>query len=172
MLRVPETDSRWIAVQVKRNAYRLAETGLERQSFGVFSPKSIRMARRYGRIVEERRLLFPGYLFVAINPERPAWRSILNTQGVSRIVYGTGGQPARVPADLIDGLQSRCDSTGLLLPPREVQPGDRLVVSRGAFSNLVAVVERIDEERRVWVLLQILGGVREVEMSLDDLQLA
>lgn len=160
----------WCAVQLKRNAFRQAEAALLRQSLKVFCPKLARTVRRYGKLVPEIAPLFPGYLFVAVDPARPVWRSVASTQGVSRLILGTGGRPVPVPDALVQGLRARCDEDGLLLPPETVMPGDRVRIASGAFADLVATVERIDEQRRVWVLLEILGGLREVQVDLRELQ--
>lgn len=160
----------WCAVQLKRNAFRQAEAALMRQSLRVFCPKLVRTVRRYGKLTPDVAPLFAGYLFVAIDPVRPVWRSVASTQGVSRLIVGTGGRPVPVPDALIRGLQARCDADGVLLPPDTLSPGDRVRIASGAFSDLIATVERIDEQRRVWVLLEILGGLREVQVDLSELQ--
>lgn len=162
----------WCAVQLKRNAFRQAEASLLRQELDVFCPKTCRTVRRYGKLVQEQAPLFPGYLFVSIDPSRPVWRSIASTPGVSRIITKRAGEPATVPPSLIEGLQSRCDAAGLLLPPDSFNAGDRVRIASGAFADLVATVERIDEQRRVWVLLDILGGSREVQVDPKELQSA
>jgi predicted RNA-binding protein len=35
--------------------------------------------------------------------------------------------------------------------------------------EFVAKVERIDDRKRIWILLDILGGSREVEVKIEDL---
>lgn len=165
-------DHTWITVQLKRNAFRPAEAALLRQDMAVFCPKVRKVVRRFGKAVPEAAPLFPGYLFVAVDLARPKWRAVANTYGVSRIVTRGAGEPAPVPDTLIDGLIARCDASGFLLPPRTVSPGDRVRLAAGAFADLVATVERIDERRRVWVLLEILGGLREVQVDLSEVRAA
>jgi transcriptional antiterminator RfaH len=114
-------------------------------------------------------LLFPGYFFVAIDEGNPQWRAVMNTVGVSRIVMKKQGVPARMPPQLLDGLAQRCDEDGFLLPPSELQAGDTVRISNGPFSQFIATVERVEPERRVWVLLDLLGSERAVEVRLDDL---
>lgn len=160
----------WIAVQVKRNAFRQAETGLLRQGFSVFAPKLRRQVRRFGKALTESALLFPGYLFVSIDLAHPNWRAVTNTPGVSRFITRGLGEPAEVPADLIEGLIARCAEDGHILPPTDIRPGDRVRLSSGPLSEFIATVERVDEERRVWILLDMLGARREVRVDLADLQ--
>lgn len=161
----------WCAVQVKRNSFRKAEQALSQQQIAVFCPKHRVEARRFGKQVAQTNLLFPGYFFVAIDEDNPQWRAVANTVGVSRIVMQNPGVPARMPAQLFDGLMRRCDEGGFLLPPAEIQAGDNVRISTGPFSQFVATVERVEAERRVWVLLDLLGSERSVEVRLDDLAL-
>lgn len=170
LLNFPEQT--WIAVQTKPNAFRQAEGALKRQDIPVFSPKVRKTVRRFGRIVPEVAPLFPGYLFVAVDLARPQWRAVKSTTGVSRIITRGVGEPAPLPECLMDGLIGRCDAEGFLLPPRTVSPGDQVRLASGAFADLVAKVERIDERRRVWVLLEILGGLREVRVDISQLRVA
>lgn len=165
-----QPDLIWIAVQVKRNAFRQAETGLLRQGFSVFAPKLRRQVRRFGKAQTESALLFPGYLFVAVDLARPNWRAVSNTPGVSRFITRKAGEPAAVPADLIQGLIARCAEDGHILPPAEIRPGDRVRLASGPLSEFIATVERVDEDRRVWILLDLLGARREVQVDLADLQ--
>lgn len=160
----------WIAVQLKPNAFRLAEAALLRQNLVVLCPKVRKTVRRFGKSRPESVPLFPGYLFVAVDLDRPQWLAVANTTGVSRIVTRRMGEPAPVPDTLMEGLISRCDTDGYLLPPQTLAPGDR--VRLDAFANLVATVERIDAQRRVWVLLEILGGQREVQVTLSEVRAA
>lgn len=162
-------DRFWCAAQIQRNSFCVAERGLLRQKIEVFSPKQRVSVRRFGRVYERTSLLFPGYLFVAIDEFLPEWRAVSNTTGVSRIIMHRPGMPARVPPQLIRGLLERCDPEGYLLPPSEVQVGDRVRISGGPFAQFVATVERVDPQRRVWVLLELMGGERSVEVRMDAL---
>lgn len=164
------TGTIWIAVLIKRNAFRQAESGLIRQGFSFFAPKLRRQVRRFGKLRSESALLFPGYVFVAVDLARANWRAIGNTPGVSRFVTRKAGEPAEVPAELIDGLMSRCGDDGHILPPSELLPGDQVRLAEGPMSAFVATVERVDENRRVWILLDLLGARREVRVDMDDLQ--
>ena len=159
-------------MQIKRNAFRQAEGALFRQDFLVFCPKVRKSVRRFGRMVQEIAPLFPGYLFVGLDLERPKWRAVTNTPGVSRIVSRGAGEPAPLPETLMAGLIARCDIEGFLLPPRTLSPGDQVRLASGAFADFVATVERVDDKRRVWVLLEILGGLREVRVDLSQVQVA
>jgi len=159
----------WYLAQVRPNCLAMAERGLGRQGFDLFSPKIMTTLRRRGRLCEAPRALFTGYVFVSFDPERPAWRAINATRGVSRLV-GVAGAPAPLPASLVADLMLRCDSDGLLRPPEDLAPGDRVRIMRGPFAAFVTTVERVDAERRVHVLLDMLGQRARVVLKEGDLQ--
>ena len=162
-------DCSWFAVQLKPNSFRIAERSLLRQDFQVFCPKTRKTVAKFGKTRVQVNALFSGYLFVKYDATRPSWRAISNTYGVSRIVADSHGVPSYLPKSFMDNLLLRCDAEGFILPPPSVQPGDHVRLASGPFSEFVAKVERIDDRKRIWILLDILGGSREVQVRLEDL---
>lgn len=81
-----------------------------------------------------------------------------------------GKEPAPVPAALMADLVQRCDSSGKLLPPKHLQPGDQVVLTGGPFASFVAEVEKIAPDRRVWVLMEIMGGQTRTAVRADQLR--
>lgn len=159
----------WHLVQLKPNSARIAERNLLRQGFGVFLPRIEETLRRGQRFVTEQRPLFPGYAFVGLDPANPNWRSVNGTLGVSRLV-SFGAAPVHVPDDLVSGLMARCDGNGLLQSAPELSPGDTVVLTYGPFTDFVATIDRIAPDRRVWVLLDLMG--RQVRLKADAAHLA
>jgi len=163
------TERTWFAVQLKPNSFRIAERALIRQDFRVFCPKTKSTIIKFGKPRIQVKSLFSGYLFVQLNEAQPSWRTISNTYGVSRIIADPHGVPSYLTHRFMRGLLKRCDEEGFILPPPTLNPGDPVRLARGPFSAFLAKVERIDERKRVWILLDILGGAREVEVQLNDL---
>jgi transcriptional antiterminator RfaH len=64
----------------------------------------------------------------------------------------------------------RCDAKGKLLPPKLLKPGDHVTLTKGPFANFVAEVEKIAPDRRVWVLMEIMGGQTRVAVGADQLR--
>jgi transcriptional antiterminator RfaH len=162
----------WYLAQVRPNQCHIAEKNLARQGFPVFCPTQEETRRRGGRFVSEIRPLFPGYLFVSFNPASSAWRTINSTYGVSRVVtFGERG-PAPVPRDLVAALMARCDEAGHLWPSQELKSGDKARVLSGPFAQFVATVESLAPQRRVWVLLDILGSQTRIWLDVAQLRTA
>lgn len=161
----------WYLAQIKPNCFRIAERNLKRQNFNVFCPVQQEVRRVGRRLQAVDRMLFTGYIFVRFSPESNAWRTINSTYGVSKLV-SFGGYPRAVPSGVVEGLQKRCDEDGRIIPPADLQTGDVVEIITGPFANFVTTVERLSADRRVWVLLDILGSQTRVKVSVDGLRRA
>jgi len=162
-------EKRWFLAQVKPNSAQIAQRNLRLQSFQTFLPLEEETRLRYGKQVTTQRPLFPGYIFIALDMAQGLWRQVNATYGVSRIV-SIGKTPAMVPEELVSELIQRCDSSGLLLPPKQLKPGDPVTLTKGPFANFAAEVERIARDRRVWVLMDMMGSKTRVAVSPDHLR--
>jgi transcriptional antiterminator RfaH len=58
-----------------------------------------------------------------------------------------------------------------LLPPKVLQPGDQVSLTSGPFANFVAEIESIVPDRRVWVLMDLMGGRTRVAVAAEQLRL-
>ena len=161
--------SRWFLAQCKPNSHHVAERNLARQGFQVFLPLQEETKRIRGRFVTQMRPLFPGYLFVALDIRNGPWRAVNSTLGITRLV-SLGGTPTPVPGELVEQLRLRCDHDGKLLPPQSFKPGDQVTFARGPFANFVATIESLAPDRRVWVLLDLMGQQARVAVQTDQIR--
>ena len=159
----------WFLAQLKRNCASIADRNLKRQGFKTFLPKVEETQKRNGKFVTNLQLLFPGYVFVGFDMAAGVWRAVNSTYGVTRLV-SFGKEPAEVPSDLIAALRTRCDDDEKLLPPKQLTPGDQVILTTGSFANFVAEVDKIAPDRRVWVLMEILGSQTRVAVDAGQLR--
>jgi transcriptional antiterminator RfaH len=161
--------SSWFLAQIKPNSHNIAERNLTRQGFRIFLPMQEETKRARGKFTTQMRPLFPGYLFVALDLLRGGWRAVNSTYGITRIV-SLGKEPTPVPLDLVSQLMLRCDREGKLLPPKLLKPGDEVTLTKGPFTNFVATIESIAPDRRIWVLMELMGAQTRVAVSADHLR--
>ena len=159
----------WFLAQLRPNSGLIAERNLKRQGFQTFLPMEEATKQVRGKFAHTLRPLFPGYIFVSFNIAKGHWRVVNSTHGLSRLV-SFGKDPAPVPADIVSQLMLRCDASGKLLPPKLLNSGDEVRLSTGPFADFVATVESIAADRRVWVLLEIMGGQTRVAVPIDQLR--
>lgn len=149
--------SQWYVVRTLPRKERVAEINLARQSFGTFCPYLLKTQRRGRRFEEVRAPVFPGYLFVGIDPERDRWRSVNGTLGVSQLLLGERGLPMPMPIGAMEELFARCDGARMVNLYQGLQPGSGVRIVEGPFARRLASLERADDNGRVRVLLEVLG---------------
>lgn len=159
----------WFLVQFKPNSHNIAERNLARQGFRTFLPMQEETRRARGKFITLMRPLFPGYLFVALDMLDGGWRAVNSTYGITRIV-SLGDEPTPVPLNLVSQLLLRCDLEGKLLPPKLLRPGDAVTLTKGPFTNFVATIESIAPDKRIWVLMDLIGAQTRVAVSADYLR--
>ena len=160
----------WYFIQFKRNSHIIAERNLNQQGFKTFLPLQDFTKRRGSDFLTVTKPLFPGYMFVSIRLDGALWHKINSTLGVSRLICQEG-IPKRVPSEIVSALISRCDRFGKLLPHNALKRGDPVEIQSGALANFVATVENIDSNRRIWVLMDIMGQITRVQVASEQIKL-
>ena len=159
----------WFLLQFKPNSHRVALRNLHRQGFETFLPMQDVTQRKPTKLIQQLKPLFPGYMFVAFERESAPWHQIKSTIGVSRLV-SFDGQPKALPLDLVSSLMRRCDSNGELLLLKQLNTGENVELISGPFTTFVATVEHIDENQRVFILMDFMGRQTRLHVSHDQLQ--
>ena len=159
----------WFLAQLKPNCAQIAQKNLIRQGFDTFLPMEEETRQRNGKFVTATRPLFPGYIFVAFDVAKGLWRSVNATHGIMKLV-SFGKEPAPVPRDLVSQLMLGCDTSGKLLPPKLLTPGDQVMLTNGPFANFAAEVQKIAPDQRVWVLMDIMGAQTRVAVDASQIK--
>ena len=87
----------WFLLQYKPSSHHLALRNLHRQGFETFLPMQDITQRHPTKFVQQRRPLFPGYMFVSFALDTAPWRKINSTVGVARLVSFDGQPKALTP---------------------------------------------------------------------------
>ncbi len=158
--------SRWYVVHTQPNREARADLNLRRQGFSTYLPRYVRRRRHARRHEMVARPLFPRYLFVALDPARDRWRAIHSTFGVNHLVLA-GEEPLPVPDGVVDEIRARENGDGFvkLGLPAGIGPGSQVRLIDGVFADATGVLERIADDRRVAILLELLG--REVRVFVS-----
>ncbi|MDD7971973.1 transcription termination/antitermination protein NusG [Roseinatronobacter alkalisoli] len=159
----------WFLAQIKPNSHRIAERNLARQGFRTFLPLHEETKRARGKFRTQQSPLFPGYVFVEFDLSHGSWRTVNSTYGITRLV-SFGNAPTPVPLDLVNQLMLRCNRDGRLVPPKLLKPGDQVTLTKGPFANFVATIEQVAPDRRIWVLMDIMGGQTRVAVDATSVQ--
>jgi transcriptional antiterminator RfaH len=157
---------RWYVVHTQPNGEARADLNLRRQGFATYLPRYARRRSHARRNEVVKRPLFPRYLFVGLDLARERWRAIHSTFGVNRLVLA-GEAPLPVPDGVVDDIRAREDGDGLVVLglPAGLGPGSRIRLVDGIFADAKGVLERVADDRRVAILLELLG--REVRVFVS-----
>jgi transcription antitermination factor NusG len=158
-------DSRaWFAVQ--------ARTGYENSVCKILSHKgtevllpTYKLKRRWSdRIKEVSQVLFPGYVFVHLDPEYRL--PVLTTPGVYSIV-GIGKAPLAIPDHEIDSIRKMVDSKLPIQPWPFMKVGQRVRIDYGPLSGLEGLLIQVKKSLRVVVSVELVARSVAVEVSSD-----
>jgi transcriptional antiterminator RfaH len=158
----------WAVVKAQPHRERVAVENLERQGFRTYCPVILRQRRRGRQMQPVPKPLFPGYLFVRLDPDVQPWRPMLSTLGV-RTVICSGERPSLIEDAFVEGLKVREHDGVIVHPDRPYQVGQQVRMAGGAFDGLVATVIGMREKDRLTVLLQLLSRAVRVELGAQDL---
>ena len=178
MIEKPDNETmhalRWYLVQFKPNAAQIAVRNLKNQNFGTFLPLQ-EITKRKGKIFQRQiRPLFPGCLFVQINPDQGPWRQVNSTRGVARLVR-LGAELTAVPREIVEALMARCDKQSILRQTNETKSsqlhiGNQAQVTQGPFSGFIATISDIEPNNRINILIEIMGQTTKVAIDAGALQ--
>ena len=158
----------WYAVCCKPRQEAVAEENLLRQGFHVYLPRIRIRQRRRGQWLDAVEVLFPRYIFIRVDPLRRSMATVRSTRGVVGLVR-FGGQPAVVPDAVMDALREREDAaSGLHEDKRPLfSAGEAIKLVDGPLAGMEGVFTQKDGDKRVIVLLELLGKANKVTVSRD-----
>jgi transcriptional antiterminator RfaH len=178
MIEKPNTETmhglRWYLVQFKPNAAQIAVRNLENQGLKPFLPQQ-EITKRKGKVFQQQiRPLFPGYLFILVNPDHGPWRQVNSTRGVARLVR-LGAEPSVVPNEIVEALMAQCDEQSILRQTsetrhRQLHVDEQAQVIQGPFSGFIATISDIKPNNRINILIEIMGQKTKVVVSSDALR--
>ena len=155
----------WYLVHCKPNSEQIAFRNLKNQDFSAFLPLQKLTVRKDIGFQTRARPLFPGYMFVAQNPDAGQWRKINSTRGVARLVC-LAADPTPVPRIIMNQLFEHCDMDGVFQQSVNLVTGDNVKISQGPFSGMIGKIIEIEPSQRVHLLLDVLG--QKSKMTIDS----
>ena len=160
-------DKKWYIAQIKPNSYSTAIQNLERQGFQTFLPKIEITQRKEKKFVVKNAYVFPGYMFVCFDMHSISWTKINSTYGVSKILT-FNKKPSEISSDFILALKNRYEINDNPTRKETLKQGDSIKFFAGPFADVIAKVESVDENNRIWVLLEAMGGYRKLKLQKNQ----
>lgn len=164
-----EEGQRWFVARTQPHRETTAQFNLQERGFRVFVPRLQRTVRHARKLRNVLAPLFPGYVFVILDPSHDRWRAINATTGVSSLIMGLE-QPMPVPVGVVEALIALRSNSGMVRLDHDLKLGQRVRILSGPFSESIGKLDQFDDRGRVRVLLEIMGC--EVPALLDRSALA
>lgn len=155
----------WYVVQYKPNQGKRALANLGNQGISCFFPQIYVDKFSHGKRVQRHEALFPGYMFVELGCDDPAWSKVRSTRGVQKVV-GFSGTPLPIENSVIEQVKEGLAALG---EQPSIRAGDKVIVSDGPFKGLPAVFGSFDGEQRAMVLVRFMQQQCKVVVPLSVL---
>lgn len=161
----------WCVVRSAPRQEQRAETNLLRQGYNAFYPHIFKQVRHARKVSTKAAPLFPGYLFVSIDPSRTSWSPIQSTYGVAGLVR-FGERPATLPPGLVERLRALSGPNGIATRQGAgLSIGDTVRVNGGVFDDWVGQVIALPDAERVSLLLKTASRAIEVTLPANSAHL-
>ena len=159
----------WHAIRAKPGAEGRAAIGVDLAGMRAFLPaERIRKNHRDGDRTVTWRALFPGYLFVQLEPSTDL-SYLLDLDGVEAVLR-TGGRLAPIPTGAIEVLQ-RAQTAGAfdrtITATYALRSGDQVRITAGPFAGMLARVGAAKAKKRITVLLD---EIHKLSIPIDKVQ--
>jgi transcription antitermination factor NusG len=172
-----EMPKRWAVCETKPQAWGVALENLRKQHFEYYHPMMVRAvtptsANPRGQVMSP---FLPPYVFVALDPTVQAWRCLISTRGIKKVLMA-GDYPALFPDAKLQIIRQR-EEGGLIRMvdpvnlPRAHKRGDPVKVRRNG-QDLDAVFEEYLDKNRVTVFLSIFNGLVPTDVSISALSVS
>lgn len=157
----------WYCIRTAPRLERKVSLLLEREvAIESFAPKFRFRRSRAGQAVWATEAMFPGYVLARFE-YHPSHRQIRALPGVTTIVQ-FGDKPAKVDDNIVDRLRVLFAGSETVVVSPALKPGSEVAIISGPLRGLQLLVTRVIPARqRIAVLLEILGGPREIELGAE-----
>jgi transcription antitermination factor NusG len=157
----------WYAVYTAANQEKTVADRLRQRGIEQYLPLYKMVRRRTDRKVALQRPLFPGYLFVHIDPAER--KSVLELPRVVRLV-GNGAVPLAVPDAQIERLQQALSAGRGVFPCSQLRKGHRIRVTQGPFSGVEGILLRRKHDLRIVVSIELIARSFSIEVAEEDIE--
>jgi len=160
----------WFVVRTHPNGELKAFNNILRQGFDAYLPRYLKKRRHARQTNIVQKPLFPGYLFVTMDPDTARWRTLNSAFGVSELICHSG-RPAPVSDEVINDIRHHEDESGYVVLGEHagLKPGDKVQITEGAMADQLGIFDAPSDQHRVYLLLELLGREVRVKMPLSAL---
>jgi transcription termination/antitermination protein NusG len=162
----------WYALRVKSRHEFVTSEELTRKKIENFLPSVLRVRQWKDRKKTVDFPLFPGYLFVHIEPQPGAFLNVLKTRGSVNFVSLEPGQPTSVSPVEIAALSAMLKSGEQLDVFPAFKEGAAVRVKHGPLRGTVGILAKREDRHMFLINIDILGRSVGLKICAEDVELA
>jgi transcriptional antiterminator NusG len=162
----------WYALRVKSRHEFVSSEELTRKSIENFLPSVSRERQWKDRKKIVNFPLFPGYLFVHLEPQPEAFLNVLKTRGSVSFISLEPGQPTSVSTEEIVSLMAMLKSGEPLDVFPAFKEGTAVRVKHGPLSGIVGILAKREGRQMFLINIDILGRSVGLKICAEDVELA
>lgn len=175
-----EIKSEWYVVntysghenKVKANLEMRSESmGMTDYIFRVIVPTHIETELKEGKEEEKEKKTFPGYVLVEMIMTDESWYVVRNTPGVTGFIGSSGGGAKPIPLfpEEVEPILANMATEESVETSVDIEVGDTVKLTDGAFSGMTGVVDEIDSENNIVVVsVDLFGQLTPVEIEYSS----
>lgn len=125
--------------------------------------------KEHGDWLQQKVLLFPGYVFVRTGDAQGLLDALQKVHGMTRLLGVDGQRVASLTNDEVAWLDAMTGSGSHAMGVSQgVQEGDRIVVTQGPLKGREALIRKVNRHKRLaWVEFHMLGRRTTVKVGLE-----
>lgn len=172
-----ELEKKWYVIhtysgyenKVKANLERkIHSMGMEDKIFNVIVPVEKETEKRNGKEKVVERKIFPGYVLLEMIVDERSWYIVRNTPGVTGFV-GSNTKPVPLTEEEANRILK---AMGMDKPTElDVEVGDQVNITSGAFENFVATITEIDYSKsKIKGVVDMFGRETAIEADFNQIE--
>ena len=162
----------WYALRVKSRHEFVSSEELTGKGIENFLPSVSRVRQWKDRKKIVNFPLFPGYLFVRLEPQPGAFLNVLKTRGSVSFISLEPGQPTSVSPEEIVSLRAMLKSGEQLDVFPAFKAGTAVRVKHGPLSGIIGILEKREGRQMFLINIDILGRSVGLKICAEDVELA
>ena len=160
----------WFALFVRSNHEFAVEKELSKKRVETFIPA----VRKFRQWTDRKKLitfpLFPGYIFVHMNPSPEEFSKALKTVGAVRLLSSGDGNPTPVPPEEILSLKLVLEKTEDFDIYPYLKEGSRIRIRKGTLKGVEGILMMKENHYMCIINIEILGRSVAVKIYADELE--
>ncbi len=132
-----------------------------------FIPYVIRKRRYYGEWHEEKKILFPGYVFLVSDNPGELFLRLKKVPGLTKLL-GTGDEIVPLSAEEEELLKKLGGEDHVVEGSIGILEQDKIVITEGPLQGMEGYIRKIDRHKRTaWLEVELMGRMIETQVGLE-----